>query len=159
MSLTLSQLYYIAGFLDCDGSIIAQIVPRSDYKNLFQIRLTLSFHQKLQRIHFLKFIAKELGVNSKLVRDRGDGMAELNIVGWQTVQPLLQLLKPCLRMKRRQARLVLRIIEQLPLAKHDLHKFLELCVLADKVGSLNDSKNREHTAITVRKEYERRGLI
>jgi len=34
---------YLAGFLDGDGSIIAQMVLRQDYKFKFQIRLTLQF--------------------------------------------------------------------------------------------------------------------
>ena len=43
------ELSYIAGFLDGDGSIYAQIVKRSDYRLKFQIRVSISFHQKTTR--------------------------------------------------------------------------------------------------------------
>ena len=43
------QKAYIAGFLDGDGCINAQIVKRPDYKLHFQIRVTLTFFQKTKR--------------------------------------------------------------------------------------------------------------
>ena len=46
---TIEQKAYIAGFLDGDGCINAQIVKRPDYKLQFQIRVTLTFFQKTKR--------------------------------------------------------------------------------------------------------------
>ena len=46
MKLSELDKYYIAGFLDGDGCINAQIVKRSDYKLKFQIRVYVSFFQK-----------------------------------------------------------------------------------------------------------------
>jgi hypothetical protein len=43
------ELSYIAGFLDGDGSIYAQIVKRSDYQLRFQLRVSVSFFQKTTR--------------------------------------------------------------------------------------------------------------
>ena len=43
------ELSYIAGFLDGDGSIFAQMVKRDDYKLGFQIRVSISFFQKTTR--------------------------------------------------------------------------------------------------------------
>jgi intein-encoded DNA endonuclease-like protein len=40
------ELSYIAGFLDGDGSIYAQIIKRSDYRLGFQIRVSITFYQK-----------------------------------------------------------------------------------------------------------------
>ena len=40
---------YIAGFLDGDGSINAQIVQRKDYALRFQIRISITFFQKTSR--------------------------------------------------------------------------------------------------------------
>lgn len=37
---------YIAGFLDGDGSIYAQIVKRPDTRLKFQIRVSIAFYQK-----------------------------------------------------------------------------------------------------------------
>lgn len=148
---------YIAGFLDADGSVLAQIVERRDYRFLYQIRLTVSFVQKTKRKHFLMQLKQDIGKGS--FRDRGDGISELVVVGWQSVLPLLQQLAPCLRIKKKQAHLVLKIIEQLPLTKESPLKFLELCYLADQVSALNDSKTRTITAEVVEKRFKDLGLI
>jgi hypothetical protein len=47
--LTPMELSYIAGFLDGDGSIYAQIVKRADYRLRFQIRVSIGFYQKTTR--------------------------------------------------------------------------------------------------------------
>lgn len=38
-------LIYLAGFIDGDGSLLAQIVHRKDYKHEFQIRISVCFYQ------------------------------------------------------------------------------------------------------------------
>lgn len=93
------------------------------------------------------------------LRDRNDGISELAIVGWQSVLPLLLQLQPALRIKLKQANLVLKIIEQLPLTKNSPEKFLELCYLADQVAALNDSKNRIITAEMVEKDLIDLGIL
>lgn len=67
--LTEKQAAYLAGFIDADGSISAQIVKREDYVLKFQIRLSVLFIQKKTRIHFLKQVQSELG-DIGTVRDR-----------------------------------------------------------------------------------------
>ena len=131
---------YFAGFLDGDGSILAQIIRRKDYVNLFQIRVSITFVQKMKRIHFLRTFQSEIGVGT--VRDRNDGVAELEIVGHTNVYAFLKQIVPFLRIKRKQANLVIRICEQFHLTKENPYKFLELCDLADQVAQLNDSKTR-----------------
>jgi hypothetical protein len=39
-----TTIAYIAGFLDGDGSIFFQIIPRKDYKLKFQIRSSIAFY-------------------------------------------------------------------------------------------------------------------
>lgn len=155
--LTPSQLGYIAGFLDGDGSVLAQIIKRAGYTYHYQIRFTVSFVQKTSRRHFLLKLQEELGKGT--LRDRNDGISELAIVGWQSVVPLLKQLQPVLRIKLKQANLVLKIIEQLPLTKKSPQKLLELCYLADQVAALNDSKSRTMTAEVVEKHFQDLGLI
>jgi hypothetical protein len=65
------------------------------------------------------------------------------------VYKFLLLLQPYLRLKQKQANLVLKIIEQLPSSKDSLDNFLKLCLLVDQVAELNDTKKRKHTAISV----------
>jgi len=151
------QLAYIAGFLDGDGSVFAQIVERKEYIYHYQIKLTVSFVQKRKRKHFLMQLQKEIGKGT--LRDRNDGITELAIVGWQSVNTLLKQLQPVIRIKLKQINLVLKIIEQLPLTKTSPEKFLELCYLTDQVAALNDSKNRTVAAKDVEKRLKDLGLI
>lgn len=155
--LSIVQASYIAGFIDADGSLIAQIVSREDYNLKFQIKVSVLCIQKINRIHHLKDFQSEIGTGT--VRDRGDGIAELAIVGQKNVFEFLQQIKPYLRNKKKQANLILRICEQLNQIKNNPQKFLELCELADHVAVLNDSKTRTNTTETVKKVFLRLGLI
>ena len=49
-------LAYIAGFLDGDGSIFFQIVPRKDYKQKFQIRTSIGFYQDTSNVRILEWL-------------------------------------------------------------------------------------------------------
>ena len=148
-TLTRDDLIYLAGFIDGDGAIIAQVVKRSDYKWKFQLRLTLQFTQKTKKLHFLKALHQTIGVGYVRTREAGN-VSDFVITETKNVYDLLKLLQPFLRLKQKQANLVIKIIEQLPSSKDSVHKFLELCEIADHVASLNDSKSRENTAETVR---------
>jgi hypothetical protein len=158
-TLTRDDLMYLAGFIDGDGAIIAQVVKRSDYKWKFQLRLTLQFTQKTKRLHFLQALHQTIGVGYVRTRSCGcksgcrsnnTNVSDFVITETKNVYDLLKLLQPFLRLKQKQANLVIKIIEQLPSSKDSVHKFLELCEIADHVASLNDSKSRENTIETVR---------
>ena len=41
-----TDLAYIAGFLDGDGSIFFQLIRKNDYRLGFQIRPSVAFYQK-----------------------------------------------------------------------------------------------------------------
>lgn len=147
MKLKQENAAYIAGFVDGDGSINAQIVRRPDYRLKFQIRVTLTFFQKTKRYHFLKQLQKELKIGT--CRKRNDGMAEYTIVGKQSVRQILQEILPYLRIKKRQAILVREICNQTRKEQTE-DEFIESCLLVDKIAELNDSKKRIITASTVR---------
>jgi hypothetical protein len=137
---------YLAGFLDGDGSIIAQLVFRQDYKFKFQIRLTLQFTQLKKRRWFLEKFQALVGAG--YIRDRGL-ISDFVLVEPANVGKLLQQLQPFLRLKQKQANLVLKIIEQLPSSRDSQDSFLKLCRLVDQVAELNDTKKRKHTADSV----------
>ena len=145
---------YLAGFIDGDGSIIAQIIERQDYALIkYQIRVTMNITQKNKRKHFLVDIQKLLG-NTGTVRDRGDGMSEYALVGATNLHPVLVQLVPFLRVKKKQANLVLKIIEYLRnTKKSDKEKFLVMCELTEQVASLNDSKTRTISIDDVRAAF------
>ena len=155
--LSIEQAAYLAGFVDADGSILAQIVRRKDYVLKFQIRVSVLCIQKMSHIHHLRKFKSEIGKGTS--RDRGDGIAEFAIVGHKNVSAFLKQILPYLRTKQKQGNLVIRICEQLDQTKNDPQKFLHLCELADRVAKLNDSKKRINTVQTVEKHFLDVGLI
>nr|QUO99302.1 putative site-specific DNA endonuclease [Oedogonium dentireticulatum]QUO99330.1 putative site-specific DNA endonuclease [Oedogonium dentireticulatum] len=156
-TLSVEQASYFAGFIDADGSVIAQIVRRKDYVFKFQIRVSVTCIQKMSQIHHLKEFQNEIGKGT--VRDRGDGIGEYAVVGHKNVSAFLKQITPYLRNKKKQANLVIRICEQLDLTKTDPKRFLELCDLVDRVSELNYSSGRINTAQQVREVFIDLGLI
>ena len=150
---------YIAGFLDGDGSIFAQIVRRQDYKLGFQIRVSVVFFQKKEKIWFLNGLQKDFKLRGGFagragtVRVRNDNMAELSIVGHNSVEAFIKEFYPYLKLKKPIARTVLNIITENRKVGDDSHRFLEVCKLVDKSAQLTYSKKRTITSETVR-EYQ-----
>lgn len=155
-TLSVEQASYLAGFIDADGCILAQIVSRKDYVLKFQIRVSVTCIQKMNQIHHLKHFESEIGKGT--VRDRGDGIGEFAIVGHKNVFAFLKQITPYLRIKKKQANLVIRICEQLDLTKKNPQKFLELCDLVDQTSALNGSKKRFMTAQYVKDTWKDLGL-
>lgn len=149
-------LAYIAGFLDGDGSIHAQIVTRPDYRLGFQVRVSVSFIQKTTRYWFLIWLKKQ--VPGGILRQRKDDISEYTLTGASQVKPFLVQVLPHLRIKRRQARLVLSIIEKLPDTK-DPTAFLDVCEMVDQCALLNDSKKRVITRAFVIQKWKEAKII
>lgn len=145
---------YIAGFLDGDGSIIAQLVSRKDYKLGYQIRVSIVFYQKTIHQDFLLWLKKRLGYG--YIRARRDGMTEYTIVGLGKVKYVLTLLYPHLRLKKELARNVLRIIEKHP-SQRQMSKaqLISLAQMVDKTARFNYSKKRTITSAKVITFFER----
>lgn len=145
---SVAECNYIAGFLDGDGSIMAQLVFRKDYKLGYQIRVSVVFYQKnIHRKHLL-WLKERLGYG--YVRTRNDGMCEYTIVGLREVEHVLTLLYPFLRLKKALARDVLDIIKKHPpQRKMTASELVSLSRLVDKTASFNYSKKRTITASVV----------
>ena len=143
-----SDRHYLAGFLDGDGSIMAQIVKGNNYKYGHTIRVTVCFYQKTTRYWFLLKLRKLLGKEWKL-RKRNDGMSELYITGFTPVKNLLLILKPYFRLKSRLAKLVLEIIDEYSQIQNEAD-FLEVCKKIDKTAEYTDSKKRKNTYSSVK---------
>ena len=146
--LTAEERFYLAGFLDADGSIFAQIVRGNDLKYKFRIRVSIGFYQNKRYSWFFKKLQKKLKCGS--IRTKGDGVVEYIITAADPVRNLLLQLKDYLVLKKRQANLVLEILEKKKKiqSKSD---FVEVCQLTDKVADLNYSKTRTITAEVVEK--------
>lgn len=152
----ISNLIYLAGLIDGDGSLIAQLVARKDYVNRFQIRFTIQITQLTKRRCHLDKIRENIGAGS--VRVRGE-LSDYVLTSTKDVDELLRKLYPFLRIKKKQAELIIQIIEQLPSSKNSPTLFLELCRKADQVARLNDSKNRTITAESVENKLKKIGRL
>ena len=143
-----TTLAYIAGFLDGDGSIFFQIIPRKDYKQKFQIRSSIAFYQKTKYVFILDWLKDVFDCG--YIRHRKTGISDYTIVESGNVLRILELLKPFVRLKKKQVELGLEILSKLHDKKND-QDFLEICKLVDKFGELNYSKKRSITYEVVSK--------
>ena len=135
----IKYIMYLAGFLDGDGTINAQIVHRKDYKLKFQIRVSISFYQKSIRHSFIEWLHSIISIG--VIRKRKDGISEYTITGIKNVRPFLIELYPYLIIKKDQATLLLEIMNEME-KDLDPNSFLELCKKVDLFKDLNDSKKR-----------------
>ena len=83
------------------------------------------------------------------IRDRNDGMTEYTVVGLNEVEQVLSTLHDKLRLKKRLAKDVLRLIKLHP-KKMTASKLLKLAELVDKTAEFNYSKKRTNTSEVVR---------
>ena len=146
--LTAEEKFYIAGFLDGDGSIFAQMVRSNDYKYKYRIRISIGFYQNKKHRWFLMKLKNKL--NCGTIRSKSDNVDEYIITGTDPVKNFLLQIKDCLVIKKRQANLMLEIIEKKKQVTSK-ESFIEICKLVDKIAALNYSKNKTITAATVAK--------
>src|SRR3989344_2302024 len=106
-----TTLAYIAGFLDGDGSVFFQIIPRKDYKQRFQIRSSIAFYQKSDNKEILEWLKTVFG--SGYIRHRKTGISDYTVVESKEVQRILQLLQPYVKLKKKQVDLGLKILQRL----------------------------------------------
>jgi len=137
---------YIAGFLDGDGCIMFQLVRRKDYVYGYQVRASIVFYQKEKHIDHLKWLKKKFD-DIGYIRRRKDGMAEYTIVGLSQTIPIMHLLRPHVRLKKKHIDVALKIAKLLPRYQRlDDKLLLKVSSLVDIFGSLNYSKKRRNTS-------------
>lgn len=115
---TPTDLAYIAGFLDGDGSVMLQLKNRSDTKFGFRCMTTICFYQQTAHAEPLLWIQKILGIG--YISNRNDGMTELRISGLNQCEVILTQLKPFIRFKQQQVTAILaaiQLLKQHPLPK------------------------------------------
>ena len=140
------KLYaYIAGFLDGDGCIMAQLIRRKDYIYGYQVRLSIVFYQKENHRHHLEWLKKKFKYG--YIRNRGDGMCEYTIVGLKEVGQISQLLIPYLKLKKDLAKLIVKI-SKMP-KKPSQEELIRYAKLVDASAEFNYSKKRINRASTV----------
>jgi hypothetical protein len=104
------QLAYIAGFLDGDGSIMLQLRKNSSGK-IIRIKTVICLYQDKRYEKDLDWMQKILECG--YVYTRNDNISELRIEGFAKVFQTLVALEPFLRLKKKQAKLLINLIPQL----------------------------------------------
>ncbi len=127
-----TNLAYIAGFLDGDGSLMLQIKKRKDgNKSKFRFMPTICFYQDTRHEKDLLWIRKILKIG--YVSRRNDGMTELRINGYRQVRDILTSLLPFVRFKRIQAVALKRTCEVLLKTKLKLLNKKNLIKIVDYI--------------------------
>ena len=145
------DIIYLAGFIDGDGNILAQIVKKPNYKLKFQITVSITIFQKSSRLWFLEQIFNLLQIGS--IRNRPNNISEFTIIGNPPIKKFLTILLPYLKIKKSIANLIITIIDHSVIVKNR-NDFLEVCKLVDKVAELTESKERKITTDYVKSYYE-----
>ena len=131
---------YLAGFLDGDGSIYVRAKPNPTYKYGFQIAPYIIFFQsKKENINFKKVFSK-IGIG--YMRERKDGILEYTIGKKEDIIYLANLIMPFLVLKKRQAKLILKILKKKENVK-SINDFKKVLELVDQFRNLNYSTKRK----------------
>ncbi len=131
-SITKTNLAYIAGFLDGDGSLMFQLKQRSDSSRGVRFMATICFYQDSRHETPLRWIRKIVGCG--YVSKRNDSMTELRINGFSQVREIIELLLPYLRFKKKQATLLYKaclVLEQKTIrtmTTKDIRNVIELLI-------------------------------
>ena len=144
--MTNEEKSYIAGFLDGDGCIMAQLVHHKDYVYGYQVRVSIVFYQKNTHQEILSWLKTMLKIG--YIRQRNDGMTEYTIVGLREVKETIELLHPFLRLKKVLAKEVIELINSYPI-KMTVKDLIRLSKIVDKTAKFNYSKKRTNTSETV----------
>lgn len=139
LKLTHSQLAYLAGFIDGDGSIYVRLKPNDTYRYGFQIAPYIVLFQSAKDEANFKKICRLL--NCGYLRTRKDGILEYTIGRREEISTLIKMIKPYLILKRQQADLLEKILRLKSLVKN-AQDFSKVMVLVNQYGELNYSKKR-----------------
>ena len=125
-----TDLAYIAGFLDGDGSIMLQVKTRSDTTRGVRFMATICFYQDTRHEKPLHWIREVLEIG--YIARRNDGMTELRINGYEQVSEILTSLQPYIRFKEKQVnamRIACMMLSEKfirHMSKAELHKLVNL---------------------------------
>jgi len=156
MKLSKEEKAYIAGFLDGDGSIHVRLKPNSTYRYRFQISPAIVFYQAGKEKNHLEWLNKLTGRG--YLRKRNDGIIEYILGDVESIKDLIKNLIPYLRLKQRQANLMLDILEMKQKIK-SAADFVRLAKKIDIFQEINYSKKRIQNSLEVEKTLRKEGLL
>ncbi len=139
LKITQTQLAYLAGFIDGDGSIYVRLKPNDTYRYGFQIAPYIILFQSAKDEASFQKICQML--NCGYLRRRKDGILEYTIGRQEEILDLISKIKPYLILKKRQANLIEKIFKTKSLVKNS-KDFSKLMDLVNQFGDINYSKKR-----------------
>ncbi len=151
-----SDLAYIAGFLDGDGSLMLQVKSRSDSVRGVRFMATICFYQDSRHEDSLFWMKDVLKVG--YISHRRDGITELRINGFNKVKDILLLLKPFVRFKKKQTEVLIEACNLLSSKRISVLSSNELKHLIDLVFIIKQENYKSHSSLTREALYERLGL-
>lgn len=141
-----TDLAYIAGFLDGDGSLMLQLKKRKDGKSKARFMATICFYQDTRHQTGLAWIKSIFKIG--YLSHRRDGMSELRINGFTRVKNILTVLRPYIRFKKSQLINLLeavKILEAKSITKLDEDDFKSLVEYMIQIQGANYVTKRKRT--------------
>jgi hypothetical protein len=146
-----TNLAYIAGFLDGDGSLMLQIKKRKDgNKSRSRFMATICFYQDTRHEKPLFWIRDVFGIG--YISRRKDRITELRINGYKQVERILKVLIPFIQFKKVQAKILFRSVKLLQkkhLMNSDLRKLVNNVLKIQKENYVAKRKKSKRELIKV----------
>jgi len=151
-----TDLAYIAGFLDGDGSIMLQVKLRSDTSRGVRFMATICLYQDTRHAKPLLWMREILGIG--YLSNRNDGMTELRINGFVSVQKVLTELHPFIKFKTVQVDALLQACSILSAKKIGALSESELKSLVELVFLIRDNNYKSNATLSKETLLSRLGL-
>mgnify|MGYP003528695556 CR=1 FL=1 len=151
-----TDLAYIAGFLDGDGSIMLQVKLRNDTSRGVRFMATICLYQDTRHAQPLSWMREVLGIG--YLSNRNDGMTELRINGFVSVQKVLTEMRPFIKFKTVQADALLQACTILSSKKISALNEYELRDLVELVFLIRDNNYKSHATLSKETLLSRLGL-
>ena len=144
-----TQLAYIAGFLDGDGSLMIQIKKRSE-SGKPRFMLTICMYQDTRHEKPLLWMKKKLEIG--YISRRKDNITELRVNGYNQVERILKLLCPFIRFKKIQAKTILesaKILKKKKLSEKDYRKLVNNILIVQSENYVTKRKRSKKELLSV----------
>ena len=151
-----TDLAYIAGFLDGDGSLMLQIKKRNDTKRGVRFMATICLYQDTRHEKPLLWMRDCLNIG--YISRRSDGMSELRVNGFERVHNILVQLQPFIKFKSKQTE---ALIEACAILKEtnmrDINK-KQLRKIADLAFVIKNENYASRSTLSKKQLYKRLDL-
>jgi putative cell wall-binding protein len=144
-----TQLAYIAGFLDGDGSLMMQIKKRND-NDKARFMLTICMYQDTRHEKPLLWMRKKLEIG--YISRRNDNITELRINGYKQTERILKLLKPFVKFKSIQTEMLLKsakILQKKKISDGDYKKLVDYIIRIQSENYITKKKRSKEELLKV----------